>query len=202
MKKYFKWIMCIIFFIFFIVISLLIITKNDIYLDNYVYNFIYSFKNDILTLLVKCITYLGSVYALILIILGVLILFKNKRYALYMSINLLFITIIQYTFKNIFTRARPIDISLIEESGYSFPSGHSLTAMAFYGLIIYLIYKSKLNKKAKIIFIALFSLLIILIGVSRIYLGVHYATDVLGGFTFSTAYLVIYTSLIKNKLIS
>ena len=97
-------------------------------------------------------------------------------------------------------RGRPLDINLIEETGYSFPSGHTLTAMAFYGFIIYLIYVSKICKRSKIIFITLLSLLILVVGVSRVYLGVHYFTDILGGFTFSLSFLIIYTHLIKDKL--
>ena len=115
-----------------------------------------------------------------------------------MSINLILITIFQLILKNIFSRNRPIDINLIDESGYSFPSGHSLTSMAFYGFIIYLIYTSDI--KGKKIFITLFSLLILVTGLSRIYLGVHYFTDVVGGFVFAAAYLIVYTHMIKDKI--
>ena len=118
-----------------------------------------------------------------------------------MSLNLILITIFQLVLKNIFTRGRPIDINLIEEKGYSFPSGHSLTSMAFYGFIIYLISKSDLSKKIKILFITVLSIIILLVGLTRIYLGVHYATDVIGGFTFSLIYIIIYTNIIKNKLL-
>ena len=118
-----------------------------------------------------------------------------------MSINLVTITLFQLILKSIFTRSRPVDINLIEETGYSFPSGHSLTVMAFYGFIIYLIYISKLNKKSKIIYISLFSLIILVVGLSRIYLGVHFFTDVLGAFTFAISYLIIYTNIIKRWLV-
>ena len=92
-----------------------------------------------------------------------------------------------------------LDINLIEETGYSFPSGPSLSSMAFYGFIIYLLYTSKLNNRSKNIFIILFSLLILVTGISRIYLGVHYLTDVLGAFIFGIVYLVLFIKYVYNN---
>lgn len=82
--------------------------------------------------------------------------------------------------------------------GYSFPSGHSMVSMAFYGFLIYLIYNNIKNKYIKWILICSLSILIILIGISRIYLGVHYTSDVLAGFLLSISYLVIYTRIVKE----
>ena len=75
-----------------------------------------------------------------------------------------------------------------------------MVSMAFYGYIIYLIYKYVENKYVKWILISLLSVLICLIGVSRIYLGVHYTSDVLAGFFVSISYLIIYIIAV-NKLI-
>ena len=200
MKKYLKWIACIISFIVFMILAILVLKREDIYLDSAVYGYISKYINGDLTSIIKYLTYIGSAVAVISITLFTLIYFKNKKYGLFMSIDLICITIIQLILKNIFTRSRPVNINLIEETGYSFPSGHSLTSMAFYGFIIYLIYISNINKKSKYIFISLFSILILVTGISRIYLGVHYFTDVLGGFTFSISYLIIYTSIIKKYI--
>jgi undecaprenyl-diphosphatase len=93
--------------------------------------------------------------------------------------------------KRIIRRPRPTGINLIKENGFSFPSGHSMVSMAFYGVLIYLINKSKLNKETKLLLSLLLSILILFIGISRIYLGVHYASDVLAGFSLSLAYLII-----------
>ena len=73
-----------------------------------------------------------------------------------------------------------------------------MISMAFYGYLIYLIYKYVENKYVKWILISLLSVLICLIGVSRIYLGVHYTSDVLGGFLISISYLVIYISAVNK----
>ena len=192
-----KNIICIICFLIFAFLSYLVITGNDITLDTLVYNFISKFISIRLTSLFKILTNIGSALVLIIIILLTFIFIKNKKYSLYMSINLIIITIIQIIFKNIFTRGRPINISLIEEDGYSYPSGHSLTSIAFYGLIIYFIYNSNLSKKFKILLTSFLTLLIILIGLSRIYLGVHYTTDVFGGFTLGISYIILFTNIIE-----
>ena len=200
MKKYLKWIICLISLIIFVILSILVLTKKDIYLDSFVYNFLSKYISDDLTNIVKNLTHLGSAFVVILITLLVLIFFKNKKYGIFMFINLILITMFQYALKFAFTRNRPLDINLIEQGGYSFPSGHSLTAMAFYGFIIYLIYTSKLHKRSKYIYITLFSILILIIGLSRIYLGVHFFTDVLGAFSFSLSFLIIYTHFIKERI--
>ncbi|MBQ9072005.1 MAG: phosphatase PAP2 family protein [Bacilli bacterium] len=200
MKRYLKWIICGISLIIFIILSILVLTKKDIYLDSFMYGIVSKYITNNLTLIVKNLTHLGSAIVVIGITVFTLLYFKNKKYALYMTINLVCITILQILLKNIFVRERPIDINLIEETGYSFPSGHSLTAFAFYGFIIYLIYKSNLTKRRKNIFITMFSLFIFIVGLSRVYLGVHFFTDVVGAFSFSLAYLIIYVHIIDKRL--
>ena len=198
MKKYLKWIVCLLSLIIFLILGYLVKTKSDIYLDTIVYNFISKFINNNLTHIVKFITFLGSATFVISLTVLALLFIKNKRIGIFMAIDLIVITIFQHILKPIFGRIRPLDINLIKETSYSFPSGHSLTAMAFYGFIIYLIYKS--NLKYKKLYIILLSILILLIGLSRVYLGVHYITDVLGGFTFSLFYLIIFIELTKKYL--
>ena len=123
---------------------------------------------------------------------------KNKKIGLSILTNLAIITILNQLLKRILQRSRSTEYRIIEESGYSFPSGHSMISMAFYGYLIYLIYKYVENKNVKWILISLLSVLICFIGISRIYLGVHYTSDVLGGFLISISYLVIYISAVNN----
>ena len=200
MKKYLKWIICFISLIIFIFLGILVLTKNDIYLDSVVYNFISKYISNDLTNVLKFLTQLSGTFIVILITVLVLIFHKNKKYGIFMAIDLILITLFQYILKFSFLRVRPSDISLIEETGYSFPSGHSLTAMAFYGFIIYLIQTSNLNKRSKNIYTILFAIVILVVGLSRVYLGVHFFTDVVGAFSFSLAFLIIYTHLIKGRL--
>lgn len=198
MKKYIKWIVCIISLVLFLILTYLVKTNTELVFDNVVYKFISNFINDNLTYLIKFITFLGSATAVIVVTILSLIILKNKKIGICMIVNLIVITLFQYILKFLIARPRPVGINLIEEKNFSFPSGHSLTAMAFYGFVIYLIYKY--NLKYKNIYIILLVLLILLIGLSRVYLGVHYTTDILGGFSFSMFYLIIYTNIIKDKI--
>ncbi len=98
-----------------------------------------------------------------------------------------------------FHRIRPEDYSYYNETSYSFPSGHSMAAMAFYGLIFYLIIRNHLNNRR---FWAICgSIFILLMGFSRIYLGVHFLSDVLAGYTLGLLWLLLGISIIEwNKL--
>lgn len=167
--------------------------------DTIIYNFISKhFMNDITTSIFKVITNLSGELFLIVLTIILIIFIKNKKIKLVIPINLIIIAILNLILKNIVQRPRPTEFRLVEEKGYSFPSGHSMISMAFYGLLIYLIYRYVKNKKLKYTLITLLSILIFLIGVSRIYLGVHYASDVIAGFCISLSYLMIYTNILKK----
>ena len=122
---------------------------------------------------------------------------KNKKISLYILINLVCSFILNETFKSIFLRTRPVGINLIEASGYSYPSGHSMVALSFYGFIGYLLYKKYNNKNIKTFLITSTIFLILVVGFSRIYLGVHYLTDVIAGFILGLIYLPLYIKIIK-----
>ena len=123
---------------------------------------------------------------------------KKNRW--FITIDLVGVTLVNQVIKHIIRRPRPNVLRLVEESGYSFPSGHSMVSMAFYGIIIYLVYKNVSNKYLKWILIILLSLLILSIGFSRIYVGVHYFTDVAGGFLLGLAYLIIYINICNKRI--
>lgn len=113
---------------------------------------------------------------------------KSKR-DLYTGIHLLIIQGINRVIKFIVKRPRPDKIfHLVVETNYSFPSGHSMSAMAGYGLFIIELKNSQWQYKKIGMFIC--GLMIFLIGLSRIYLGVHYFSDVIGGFLLSLSYLL------------
>ena len=162
--------------------------------NNYIDN-LFDFSLKHLNLF-RTITRIGDWYVLIFftILSGI---FFGKKYFKYVSINLATITFINQMLKIILRRSRPINNLNI--FGYSFPSGHAMVSMAYYGFIIYLILKANIKNKYKIASIIILSLIIFLIGFSRIYLGVHYLTDILGGFTLSILYLAIYTYIIERK---
>lgn len=160
--------------------------------DNTVYNFITQEVNPNLTGIMTFASFLGSATTLIILTLGFVFILKNKKDAKYITINLALVFLLNRILKLIVARERPNVLRLVSESGYSFPSGHAMVSMGFYGFLIYLSYKNIRNKKIKYPLIIFLSILILLIGISRIYLGVHYATDVIGGFIIGIVYLFIY----------
>ena len=93
--------------------------------------------------------------------------------------------------KWIFHRARPTIHPIIQETGYSFPSGHSMVSFVMYGMLTYFLVLFFVKRSAKIITIIFFSVLVLFIGLSRIYLGVHYPSDVIAGFSAGGTWLVI-----------
>lgn len=157
--------------------------------------------SDFITPIAKFITNFGGAIWLITISIILFILIKNKRIGIAILSNLGIVTILNQLLKRILQRPRPEEFRIINENGYSFPSGHSMVSMAFYGFLIYLIYKNVKNKHLKWSLITILGLLIISIGISRIYLGVHYTSDVLAGFLIAISYLIIYISIINKFVI-
>lgn len=192
--------------LFFLCVILFLALAEDVFHQEFMhgdvigYAFISKYLiSDTLTPIVKIITQFGNIIFLFLITIGILLVIKNKKIGISILLNLGLITILNLFIKNSLQRPRPTELNIIQESGYSFPSGHSMISMAFYGYLIYLLYKYVKNKYVKWSLITILSILILLIGFSRIYLGVHYASDVLAGFLLSISYLIIYISITKKK---
>ena len=158
------------------------------------------FKFNVSTPIAKFITNFGGAIFVISLTTILFFVIKDKKIGISIITNLGIVTILNQIIKFIMQRPRPTEFRIIEETGYSFPSGHSMVSLAFYGYLIYLIYKYINNKHLKRTLIIILSVLICIIGVSRIYLGVHYTSDVLGVFLISFAYLIIYIELV-NKFV-
>ena len=167
--------------------------------DNIIYAWLSNIIEEPITTFTKIITTIGSAYVIIPICIISVIYFWKRKESKYIVVNLIIIFFINQLLKRIIERPRPEGFRIVEELGYSFPSGHSMVSMAFYGFFIYLIYNKVQNRYIKWISISLLTLLIILIGISRIYLGVHYASDVLAGFLLSISYLGLFTHIIKTS---
>ena len=186
----------------FCLIVFFIFRENIDRFDNGIYEFISKIINDGLTAFACVFTHCGSGIVIIPTCVLLFIFLKDKVMAHFIILNIGVGVALNLILKQIFLRPRPEILRLTKASGYSFPSGHSMVSMAFYGYLIYLICKNVKNKYLKWIAITALTIMIALIGFSRIYLGVHYASDVLAGFCFSIAYLIIYTTAISNKLIT
>ena len=199
-NKYIKYSLLIISLLIFGTITILLLNGNIVKFDSYIFkHFVEGIRSNTLTNIFNFITFFSGVTFIIVTTLLILFLTKNRRFATYMTLNVLLCFLLNQGLKLLFARPRPIDINLITESGYSYPSGHSMMSMAFYGVLIYFINRSKLCNWKKYTLNILLSILVLLIGFSRIYLGVHYASDVIAGFSLSFAYLIIFTSYINKK---
>lgn len=200
-KEYIKYTILILCSVIFAIFTYKVVADKTIYIDSAVYNYI---SNNIInknrTEIVKMITNITSPIMVIITLLILVLAIKDKKIKISLVINLLGITIINNLIKVIIARPRPEINKLVTETGYSFPSGHSITSMVFYGYLVYLTYKYINNKKIKIPLIIFLILLIPTIGLSRIYLGVHYTSDVLCGFLLGIIYLILFISISKKYL--
>ncbi len=115
--------------------------------------------------------------------------------------------ILNMLLKSFFARPRPFNVSsfagmnVVPETNYSFPSGHSMLVMAFFGFIVWLVWNYAVENKYRRFWAVMVSLFIVATGASRVYLGVHFTTDVIGGFCVSLVWLCIFCTLIVPHII-
>lgn len=170
-------------------------------IDETVYGLITKFMSNGITNVMLFVSHLGSAITLIVLAIAFILLMKNKINSKCITINLILVFLLNRILKWAIARPRPEVIKIIQETGYSFPSGHSMVSTGFYGFLIYLIYKNIKNKKLKYPLIVLLSILIVLIGISRIYLGAHYTTDVIGGWIIGIVYLAFFIKYVYKKVL-
>ncbi|MDA1675475.1 phosphatase PAP2 family protein [Bacillus cereus group sp. TH152-1LC] len=177
------------------IMAVLVINQKTATFDSKVIAFIQGLESPFLTTIMKFFTTIGStktVAILCLIIMCVLYKVLKQR-----SECLLFITAILGTnvlfisLKFLIQRERPSLHRLIEETGYSFPSGHSTIAFALYATVLFLLWRHVRVQWKRVILTVLVSMMIISIGISRIYVGVHYPSDVLAGFLIAAFWITL-----------
>lgn len=178
----------------FIILTVLVCTNIIEPLDNATSSFIISIRSPELTNTMNIITNISGSYALIVFTTLFIILIKKKKYPLAITINLIAVFITSQLAKAIVERDRPLDM-LVSAPGYSYPSGHSMVGLAYFSFLSYLVIKYIPNKIVKIILPIVFTITILLVGFSRIYLGVHYLSDVLAGFLLGAIYLIIFINI-------
>ena len=137
---------------------------------------------------------------LFLVVLFIGLLYRNNKHRLayLMLLTVAGSTLCTHLFKFVFARPRP-EFILNQLDSFSFPSGHATGAMALYGVLIYISLILIKNKQYRILLITFLSLLIFLIGFSRIYLGYHYLSDVIVGYSIGLVWLLVSLSLVKVK---
>jgi len=145
-------------------------------------------------LLNEIFVFLGHYFCSILIGIALIAIFilyiqKRKKESLILLSALILGYVLEQVIKFVIQRPRPTQ-QLIQEVGYSFPSGHSIFAIILFSLLIYF-YKDRIkNSLLKIIFISINVFLILLVGLSRIYINVHWFSDVIGG--YAIGFFVVY----------
>lgn len=173
-------------------------SKDPLWFDEYIYQALKSIMNERVTSVFKLLTRFGNLEAFVIIGLITLYLVHSRRNRLLIVANLGIVFGCNVLLKMAFSRPRPPDIALIKESGFSFPSGHAMVSVAFYGFLIYLIFQSRQPKWRKIGASIVLGCIIIGVGISRIYLGVHYASDVIAGASLSLAYVILLTTFARK----
>jgi membrane-associated phospholipid phosphatase len=166
--------------------------------DNVVFDVVHAFVSPKLTILMTSITFLGGVKWLSICTIGVVIvLLFMKKYplALFVALTVGLGACFNWLLKWIFKRDRPDIEALIEQGGYSFPSGHSMGSFIFYGSVAFMLFRAFDRKVYKWISVICFSLLILFIGISRVYLGVHFPSDIIGGFSAGGGWLTLCIAL-------
>ena len=192
-----KYILLIFLIILFIIDTILVVTGNTIGFDTTIYNAVRSINNSFFDTFFKFTTTFCDPIVLVLL---VVILFINlpKKYSINSILLIGIGWILNFIIKNIVIRDRPNVIRLVRASGYSFPSAHAMISVMFYGYLLYLVNNKISNKKLRISLELFLSVLILFICVSRIYVGVHYASDILGGMILGLALLILIISLFKK----
>jgi undecaprenyl-diphosphatase len=186
----------------FIFIARMIFLKKRDDFDIAVFNFLEKHVSDVNTGLMQFFSFLGSHYFLIpanlLLVVYFLLIKKQPWFSIKVPVISLSSLLLMFILKQFFHRERPL-IPLLEEArGLSFPSGHALMSSTFYGLLIYISLKGLENRVAQYSVFISFFLLILIIGLSRIYLRVHYASDVIAGFCLGLVWLVLSLSVLNK----
>lgn len=168
-------------------------------LDKAVQNFFFSLRGPVQDVIISSITHLSDTVTIIAFCIVLLILPNRKTYGLPVSLACLSGVAIYKPLKHFVLRARPdASLHLVTQGGYSFPSGHSVTSIVFYGLMLYLIQKHCKNEKLKTVLSWICGILAVVIGPSRIYVGVHWPTDVLAGWCLGGGILIIAILILEK----
>lgn len=180
-----KWLWPVLLAILCAVLGGLIHTEGLRSIDRAIGDFFFGLRSDSVTPAVKGFSELGTTTGFVVVLLITLVwtlaFLRNGRYAVWLTVSLVGGWLLNKVLKALYSRERP-DLweSLVVPDGYSFPSGNAMISAAFFGLIALLLLRSR--KAGNRVWAAIVLLIVLLIGVSRLYLCVHYASDIVGGF--------------------
>lgn len=170
--------------------------------DEHAFDFLSKYVSDVNTDVMQVFTFLGThtflIPANLALVAWFLFIKKHRWYSIKVPVVALSSLLLMFSLKFIFHRDRPLSPLLEVAKGYSFPSGHALMSITFYGLLIFLVWQIEKSALLKWLLTILLVLLIISIGISRVYLRVHYASDVLAGFCVGLMWLFLSLWILKK----
>lgn len=172
-----------------------IVLENETGFDTMVFQFLHTYTSTAVTEKMIFFTFFGSMKFLFpaycLLVLYFLVFKRNTLRSFNIAAIGLSSVALLFLIKDIFKRHRPPDPLIAHVRGFSFPSGHSFSSFTFCGLLMYILWETEINVVLKWIGTALLFVFAALIATSRVYLHVHYASDVIAGFCLSVLWLAI-----------
>lgn len=179
-----------------------IVLEKETGFDQAIAHVVSSIHSATLTSIMAFLTFFGShtfLFPAYIILIVVLIIKKDITHAIDVTAVGLTSTVLLFSLKDIFQRHRPSDPLIQHVAGFSFPSGHSFSSFTFYGLVAYLVWQTNISKPLKIIALIVLFLFASLIAFSRVYLQVHFASDVVAGFCLSIIWLLLAFWILKKN---
>ncbi|MFC0471485.1 phosphatase PAP2 family protein [Halalkalibacter kiskunsagensis] len=179
----------------FIVVTYFVVTERVLPFDENIIKIVLTFEHPIVTKGMLMMSFIGNTWPVIIIsFIFILIIYKvyRKRHEVTLFIFVLIgSTVLNQLLKYWLKRERPVFDPIVTESGFSYPSGHSMAALSLYGIITFLFWRHIPTSLGRKLLIAFTAFMILSIGFSRIYLRVHFPTDVIGAYLLSGFWLFI-----------
>lgn len=179
-----------------------IVINHNTTFDEFIFGKTRKLISPAFTDLMVFITFFGTFYFLLPGYIALIVFNsfkKNHSINLYIILIGLSSTALLFSLKYFFKRSRPLDPLLHAVNGYSYPSGHSFSGFTFFGILIYMVWQAKMKRSLKWIWSSLLFLFVCMIAFSRIYLRVHFPSDVLAGFCLSVLWLTSAFWLFQSR---
>lgn len=179
----------------FVFLSYFVVRRKTLKIDEPIMSFIRSFEHPIILNIMKALSVAGNTWPVVMISLVLLIIMywlyrKRDEVILFVIVSLGSVGL-NLLLKHTFKRERPSFDPVIIETGFSYPSGHSMAVFTMYGMITFLFWRHIHHSIGRTCLLFISAVMIIAMGLSRIYLGVHYPSDVLGAYLVSGVWLFI-----------
>ncbi len=184
--------------LFFLIAFLLTNGYLDFF-NNLIYSQVAKLIHPWLTAILRVFTEVGGLYGIVFIIILLLIYKETRSFSLPVGLTVLFSHLLNQVLKDLFAIPRPNVLRLIDITGFSFPSGHAMNNATLYFLLLFITLRKNITKNQRIFNIVFFSFMVFIIGFSRVYLGVHTASDILAGWLFGLALALISDLVISLR---